>query len=285
MESEEGNPEPKSSSNGVKEESQSVPTTSDEQNNQQTTNEEEVKESTGTADDEPDGQQQCQPSDQTGDVLTLETQQHKLAGQGVSNESEENESEELDDIELIFTTEETCPEVGIQEDLVPITDNDNWQEQPTKNVVSIIFTITKRGYMLHPFSNSQWPFCIQSNQHKSVLKIGQAKSADSEPSNSICNGSSAAATSVHHPPTTAEKSSSMDEAANSSQSSSIDREESVDRFDESSSSKLNKMWSQCSVLVETDISKCGVLEEVDLQMKNAARRNTLAAPPTAYRSV
>lgn len=78
----------------------------------------------------------------------------------------------------------------------------------------------------------------------------------------------------------------MEEAA-SSQSSSIDREESVDRFDESSSSRLNKMWSQCSVLVETDISKCGVLEEVDhmTSARNAARRNTLAAPPTAYRYI
>lgn len=67
----------------------------------------------------------------------------KLHSQGVSNESE-NESEELDDIELIFTTEETCREtVGLQEDLVSITDNDNWQQhqQPprTPTLVSFFF--------------------------------------------------------------------------------------------------------------------------------------------------
>ena len=79
--------------------------------------------------------------------------------------------------------------------------------------------------------------------------------------------------------------SSVDEPV-SSQSSSIDREESIDRFDESSSTRLNKMWSQCSVLVETDISKCGVLEEEpsDQTVKNSVRRNTLAAPfMMAYR--
>lgn len=72
----------------------------------------------------------------------------------------------------------------------------------------------------------------------------------------------------------------------SSQSSSIDREESIDRFDESSTNRLNKLWSQCTVLVETDISKCGVVEEIENQNTNAGgfkypstRRNTLPAPP------
>ena len=122
---------------------------------------------------------------------------------------------------------------------------------------------------------------FQNDQHKSALKIGQAKSADGEPSMShVCNGRGGNASMA-----TGEKASSVDEAA-SSQSSSIDREESVDRFDESSSSRLNKVWSQCSVLVETDISKCGVLEEADISARhNVARRNTLAAPPAAYRWV
>lgn len=122
---------------------------------------------------------------------------------------------------------------------------------------------------------------LQCEPNKSILKISQAKSADhvDSPSATVaptlsCNGSTVG--------TMTENTGSVEEAA-SSQGSSIDREESVDRFDESSASRLNKMWSQCSVLVETDISKCGVLEEMDLQTRNAHRRNTLAAPPTAYR--
>ncbi|XP_023245398.1 uncharacterized protein LOC106638398 isoform X2 [Copidosoma floridanum] len=162
----------------------------------------------------------------------------KLSGQGASNESE-NESEELDDIELIFTTEETCRDVGLQEDLVSITDHpDNWQLQQQQQLTT------------------PTPVCLT-----------WAKSEEGEPG-SVCNG----------------KANSVEEAA-SSQSSSIDREESVDRFDESTGSRLNKMWSQCSVLVETDISKCGVLEEIDVQARHSARRNTLAAPTATYRPI
>ncbi|XP_033227011.1 uncharacterized protein LOC117179386 isoform X2 [Belonocnema kinseyi] len=147
------------------------------------------------------------------------------------NESE-NESEELDDIELIFTTDETCRDVGLQEDLVSITENEPWQQASGQPV---------------------------------LLKYTKSAEGDSM----VCNG---------------DKTSSVEEAM-SSQSSSIDREESVDRFDESSNTRLNKLWSQCSVLVETDISKCGVLEEPDLSSRHAIRRNTLAAPPMTYRPI
>lgn len=163
----------------------------------------------------------------------------------------ENESEELDDIELIFTTDETCRDVGLQEDLVSITENETWHQQEQRQQ--------------------------RQQQREHALAIGQpvllkyTKSAAASDSDCMVNGN--------------DKTSSVEEAV-SSQSSSIDREESVDRFDESSSTRLNKMWSQCSVLVETDISKCGVLEESELSTaRHAGRRNTLAAPPTAYRYV
>ncbi|KAL6263453.1 hypothetical protein P5V15_006245 [Pogonomyrmex californicus] len=155
------------------------------------------------------------------------------------NEHSENESEELDDIELIFTTDETCRDLGLQEDLVSITETETWQ---------------------HANAGGGQPVLLK-----------YTKSADGE--SLVCND---------------EKTSSVEEAV-SSQSSSIDREESVDRFDESSSTRLNKMWSQCSVLVETDISKCGVLEDAEntagSSLRHTARRNTLAAPPTAYRPI
>ncbi|XP_071557310.1 uncharacterized protein [Temnothorax nylanderi] len=155
------------------------------------------------------------------------------------NEHSENESEELDDIELIFTTDETCRDLGLQEDLVSITETETWQ---------------------HAGSGGGQPILLK-----------YTKSAEGE--SLVCNG---------------EKTSSVEEPV-SSQSSSIDREESVDRFDESSSTRLNKMWSQCSVLVETDISKCGVLEDTEnttgSSLRHVTRRNTLAAPPMAYRPI
>ncbi|XP_017880175.1 uncharacterized protein LOC108625010 isoform X1 [Ceratina calcarata] len=166
----------------------------------------------------------------------LQQQQRKnQIEQSKPNDQSENDSEELDDIELIFTTDETCRDLGLQEDLVSITETESWQ-QPA----------TPAGQM----------------------QLKYTKSPEGEPL--VCNG---------------EKTSSVEEAA-SSQSSSIDREESVDRFDESSNTRLNKMWSQCSVLVETDISKCGVVEEPDPNtIRQAVRRNTLAAPPSTYRPI
>lgn len=155
------------------------------------------------------------------------------------NEHSENESEELDDIELIFTTDETCRDLGLQEDLVSITETESWQHTGTGSGQPVLLKYTK------------------STENESL----------------VCNG---------------DKTSSVEEAV-SSQSSSIDREESVDRFDESSSTRLNKMWSQCSVLVETDISKCGIVEDAESSagssLRHVARRNTLAAPPTTYRPI
>lgn len=166
----------------------------------------------------------------------------------------EDESEELDDIELIFTTEETCQNVGLQED----------------NLVSIEETCwPKAGRKLqkHELAKS-----LDNQTVEPTPLLKGAKTIDMA-QELVCNGADKLNTSV-------------DEAV-SSQSSSIDREESIDRFDESSSTRLNKMWSQCSVLVETDISKCGVLEEEpsgDQTARNSARRNTLAAPfMMAYR--
>lgn len=158
--------------------------------------------------------------------------QNQTVDQPKPNDQSENESEELDDIELIFTTDETCRDLGLQEDLVSITETESWQQAvPAGQPVLLKYTKSTEGESL------------------------------------VCNG---------------EKTSSVEEAV-SSQSSSIDREESVDRFDEGSNTRLNKIWSQCSVLVETDISKCGVVEEPEHATRHAVRRNTLAAPPTAYR--
>ncbi|KAJ1522080.1 hypothetical protein ONE63_002391 [Megalurothrips usitatus] len=108
----------------------------------------------------------------------------------VSAESD-NESEELDDIELIFTTEET-KELGVmQEDLVSISDTENWTSV-----------------------NGQPP-----------------------------------------PPTTVEKSTQFDEE----------------------STGLRMPWTH-TVVMETDISKCGIIDENEAPPNNNLRRNTLPSP-------
>lgn len=107
------------------------------------------------------------------------------------NQDSDNESEELDDIELIFTTEET-KELGVmQEDLVSICDTENW---------------------------------IGANGKNSL-------------------------------PLTVEKSTQFDEE----------------------NTGLRMPWTH-SVVVETDISKCGIIDENEVPPTNNIRRNTLPSP-------
>lgn len=103
----------------------------------------------------------------------------KLQGQGASNESE-NESEELDDIELIFTTEETCREtVELQEDLVSITDSDNWQQQhqqPPRTPTLVRFSS----------SSSQFFFFLSSRSCGSGARVARLNFINSVSNHKVC---------------------------------------------------------------------------------------------------
>ncbi|KAK3911443.1 Dynactin, 150 kDa isoform [Frankliniella fusca] len=129
--------------------------------------------------DKLSGAQECDNEDQINGIKPK------------TNEESDNESEELDDIELIFTTEET-KELGVmQEDLVSISDTDNW---------------------------------------------------------AAVNGQPSL-------PVTVEKSTQFDEE----------------------STGLRMPWAH-TVVVETDISKCGIIDENEVPPNNNLRRNTLPSP-------
>nr|CAD7447086.1 unnamed protein product [Timema bartmani] len=133
-----------------------------------------------------------------------------LQGSKAGGESD-NESEELDDIELIFTTEET-KELGVlREDLVSITESDSW----------------------HPGSNLIKLPGVDSLEE--VAEDGQEEDEDDE----------VMQTEDYH-------------------------------SSEKLRSNLTKTWTH-SVLVETDISKCGVVDENDVSAR-IGRRNTLPNP-------
>lgn len=147
--------------------------------------EEDVSENSCSADEEqlenekPAPSQVCDSEDQINGVKPK------------ANEDSDNESEELDDIELIFTTEET-KELGVmQEDLVSISDTENW---------------------------------------------------------TAVNGQPSL-------PVTVEKSTQFDEE----------------------STGLRMPWTH-TVVVETDISKCGIIDENEVPPNNNLRRNTLPSP-------
>lgn len=136
----------------------------------------------------------------------------------------DNESEELDDIELIFTTEET-KELGVlQEDLVSITDTEAWQ--PSGTPVLLKFAETDQ---------------FDEATEDALEGDGGDKMIGDE----------------------------------------------NDDVNDKIQSKLSKMWMQ-SVLVETDISKCGVVDESEIPGR-VSRRNTMPNPlvyqPIIHREV
>ncbi|XP_046990726.1 uncharacterized protein LOC124595863 [Schistocerca americana] len=148
-------------------------------------------------------------SESSGDKSAC-SEQEQVSPQGGKNAGEsDNESEEVDDIELIFTTEETKELGMLQEDLVSITEAENWQP----------------GSVLVKFSEAD---------HFDELPE-EAQETDGEDRGSI-----------------------------------------EDAKDASKESNLTKVWTQ-SVLVETDISKCGVVDEIE-QQGRVSRRNTLPNP-------
>jgi len=147
--------------------------------------------------------------------LCSETSQHEVGTPRASKTAGEsdNESEELDDIELIFTTEET-KELGVlQEDLVSITDTDAWQ--PSGTPVPLRFSETDQF--------------DEATEDALEGDGGDKKPGDEN-----------------------------------------------DNVNVKVQSNLSKTWTQ-SVLVETDISKCGVVDESEIPGR-ASRRNTMPNP-------
>lgn len=170
-------------------------------------------------DDSPEKSYQREPSmrsmSEEDQSLCSETSQHEVGtprGCKTAGESD-NDSEELDDIELIFTTEET-KELGVlQEDLVSITDTDAWQ--PNETPVLLKFAETDQ----------------------------------------------------------------FDEAAEDALEDDVrDRKpgDENDSVNDKVLSNLSKIWTQ-SALVETDISKCGVVDETEIPGRTS-RRNTMPNP-------
>ncbi|KAJ9581821.1 hypothetical protein L9F63_003890 [Diploptera punctata] len=145
--------------------------------------------------------------------LCSETSQHEGGtprGSKTAGESD-NESEELDDIELIFTTEET-KELGVlQEDLVSITDTDAWQTGGTPV----------------------------------LLKYTESDQFDEAPEDAL-------------------------------EGETGDKNPEEHNVNEKVQTNLTKTWTH-SVLVETDISKCGVLDETEIHGR-VSRRNTMPNP-------
>uniref|UniRef100_A0A1B6CDQ1 CAP-Gly domain-containing protein n=1 Tax=Clastoptera arizonana TaxID=38151 RepID=A0A1B6CDQ1_9HEMI len=68
-----------------------------------------------------------------GDQSISSSTSHPGTGTPKVSKGESEDSEELDDIELIFTTDDTKELSGLQEDLVSIAETETWQPKPFEN--------------------------------------------------------------------------------------------------------------------------------------------------------
>lgn len=155
--------------------------------------------------------------------------------------------EEVDDIELIFSSDDNKD--IIQEDLVSISDYEPWQESGQSGTP----ILTKFSSLLSDQEN------IDVFTRKKAFS-GHTKSMSCTTDTSSFD--------------------STKRSLDTSKSTSLDqRDDTFDSFSQVGNSTIQKKWTNLTVLVETDISKCGIGDESIL---DKGRRNT-CPNPTPYR--
>lgn len=189
-------------------------------------------------------------------------------------EREENEEvpEEVDDIELIFSSEDNKD--MIQEDLVSLSEYEPWQEEGDAGtpVLTKFSTLTsedrdreayyvnkkalKAARVAKAKEKSQSSVESQYRTRDKSLESTDSLSFDNNPCNNDYKSSSL------------EKDSSMENT--------ISRDASFDTFAKHSTTDMGKKWTNVNVLIETDMSKVGIGDENVLDM---GRRNTCPNPP------
>ena len=182
-------------------------------------------------------------------------------------EREENEDipEEVDDIELIFSSDDN--KEAIQEDLVSLSEYEPWQEggdagTPVLMKFSTLTSEDRDREAYYEKKKALKAARVAKAQEKSLSvdsNRGRDKSLESTDSLSFDNQHC--------------KSSSMDK--DSSIENTISRDTSLDTFAKQSTS-MGKKWTNVNVLIETDMSKVGIGDENILDM---GRRNTCPNPP------
>ncbi|CAB3253074.1 unnamed protein product [Arctia plantaginis] len=235
-----------------------------------------------------------------------------------------NESEEVDDIELIFTTDESKDMSNLQEDLVSIRETDQWGPPSSSTThstpVLIKFhtldpdfqpgTETKDTTTDHPEKHVPVPETLKVKRvslpnDKEIKHVAfNAKGNLEIPNRSIlksCDNKSDNMLYRRSPNTSSRRLDSVDSLTceynqgmsfDNTKSSSFELGSSMDILhrDESVDSFHRNIYlgHRYSVFAETDISKCGTSED-DLAMNLNVRRNTCPNPfqyrPSAYRGV
>ncbi|CRK97145.1 CLUMA_CG010542, isoform A [Clunio marinus] len=191
------------------------------------------------------------------------------------DEGEDNEDipEEVDDIELIFSSEDNKD--VIQEDLVSLSEYEPWQVGGDAGtpILTRFSTLTSEDRDREAYYEKKKALKaarnISKNKEKSLStdshRGGVDKSLESTDSLSFDNNNAGA----EYKSSSMEKDSSLDNT--------ISRDVSFDTFGKHlTNSGMGKKWTNVNVLIETDISKVGIGDENVLDM---GRRNTCPNPP------
>lgn len=214
-----------------------------------------------------DGSQKIDCSFKEIETQTSMDEQHKESDNEV-----EVENEEVDDIELIFTTDETTS--VIKEELVSIADgNEDGCDTPVLlNYRTVDFEGEENQLEEDNGNNDEDDDVFQDNEILEPVQIPQSKSDISINKDNTENDS--------------QRDKSIKSCCSYQDSSfeckSLEKDESFDKFEERDG-YLNKIWSNNSVLVETDISKCGIVDP-EMPIGTQQRRNT-CPNPTPYRPI
>ncbi|XP_038109854.1 uncharacterized protein LOC6032291 [Culex quinquefasciatus] len=206
----------------------------------------------------------------TEDVTTPVEQEQGAAGYTAPvprpsvKKSESDNQEEVDDIELIFSSDDN-KDIG-QEDLVSISDFEPWQETGQSGTPVLI--------KFKALSSDQ------ESSKKNSMERSDSEVAEGETGRDLTKGRSLESQDSKKSLDFSVKSSSL-EKDNSLEYGDVRRDDSFDTGATGGTSALGKRWTNYNVLIETDISKCGIVEENILEM---GRRNTCPNPP-AYRPI
>ncbi|XP_035785400.1 uncharacterized protein LOC118463143 isoform X2 [Anopheles albimanus] len=214
----------------------------------------------------------------TGSYTVSDLSEHR---QKVKKSDSENQ-EEVDDIELIFSSDDNAKDIT-QEDLVSISDYEPWHETGQSGT-PVLVSFANLGSDPEKTSSLDRSDSEAPDGYEGLAK---GKSLESQDSLSLDNIKKSLDLSTKS--SSLEKDSSVDLGATSGggavrQGSESRRDDSFDVIGTSSlmaAGAMGRRWTNYNVLIETDISKCGITEENILEM---GRRNTCPNPP-AYRPI
>lgn len=207
-----------------------------------------------------------------GHVTPTEPEMGAVGGVVAPRKPQADVQEEVDDIELIFSSEDKD---FAQEDLVSFTEYEPWQE-PGGTGTPILVKFNKK--------NTSVERDVDQNKRKQKLsKQDSGAQTDMEPKfQSMESNETYSYECKQNSGDFSSKTPSLEKESSYEQEV-ISREESFDTFEQAVSSAIQRRWTKASILVETDISKCGITEEVKEEMLMGFPRRNTCPNPAPYR--